>query len=113
MAGCWAEFPGQHRPAPDFSESARYAIVDGPELDPADPPELPLEGRATYTGSSGGLYAYSAGSDWGDDEGVHVLDEYEGTITLTADFSNGTLSGCVGCVGGLVTRRAHFGIFLG
>ena len=113
MAGWWAEFPGQHPPVLDLSESAQYAIVDGPELDPARPPALPLEGQATYTGSSGGLYAYSAGSDWGDDEGAYVVDEYEGTITLAADFSNGTLSGCVGCVGDLVTRRAHFGIFLG
>ena len=71
-----------------------------------------LKGQATYIGSSGGLYRYTAG----DDEGARVIDEYEGTITLTADFANGTLSGCVGCVGcvgDLVTRRAHFGVFLG
>ena len=113
MAGWWAQFPGQHLPELSFSDSVQYAIVDGPEIDPADPPELPLEGQATYIGSSGGLYAYTAGTDWGDDEGARVLDEYEGTITLVADFANGTLSGCVGCVGDLVTRRAHFGIFLG
>ena len=113
MAGWWAQFPGQHLPELDFSGSEQYGIVDGPEIDPANPPELPLEGQATYIGSSGGLYAYTAGADWGDEEGARVLDEYEGTITLTADFANGTLSGCVGCVGDLVTRRAHFGIFLG
>ena len=113
MAGWWAQFPGQHLPDLDFSGSEQYAIVDGPEIDPANPPELPLEGQATYIGSSGGLYAYTAGADWGDDEGARVIDEYEGTITLTADFANGTVSGCVGCVGDLVTRRAHFGIFLG
>ena len=42
-----------------------------------------------------------------------MIDEYEGTITLTADFADATLSGCIGCTGDLVTRRAHFGIFLG
>ena len=42
-----------------------------------------------------------------------MLDEYEGVVTLTADFADGTLSGCIGCTGDLVTRRAHFGIFLG
>ena len=113
MAGWWAQFPGQHFPDLDFSESEQYAIIDGPEIDPSDPPRLPLEGQATYTGQAGGLYAYAAGSDWGDAEGSRVIDEYEGAITITADFANGTLSGCVGCVGDLITRRAHFGIFLG
>ena len=113
MAGWWAQFPGQHLPELSFSDSVQYAIVDGPEIDPANPPELPLEGQATYIGSSGGLYAYTAGTDWGAGKGARVLDEYEGTITLTADFAGGTLSGCVGCVGDLVTRRAHFGVFLG
>ena len=35
-----------------------------------------------------------------------------GAITLTADFADGTLSGCIGCVGNHVTQRAHFGNFL-
>ena len=113
MVGWWTQFPGQHLPELNFSNSEQYAIVDSPETDPANPPRLPLDGQATYIGSSGGLYAYAAGPDWGEDEGARVIDEYEGTITLTADFANGTLSGCVGCVGDLVTRRAHFGIFLG
>ena len=113
MAGWWAQFPDQHYPELDFSMSEQYAIVDGPEIDPAAPPELPIEGRATYVGPAGGLYAYEPGSDWGEDEGAYVLDEYEGEISITADFADATLSGCVGCVGGLITRRAHFGIFLG
>lgn len=29
------------------------------------------------------------------------------------DFATNTLSGCIGCTGDLITRRAHFGIFLG
>ena len=87
--------------------------MDGPEIDPATPPDLPLEGRATYAGQAGGLYAYVLGSDWGKDEGAYVIDEYEGAITMTADFAKASLSGCIGCEGDLATRRAHFGIFLG
>lgn len=113
MAGWWAQFPGQHLPELSFRDSVQYAIVDGPETDPAAPPELPLEGEATYTGQAGGLYTYVAGSDWGEDEGAYVIDEYEGVITITADFADATLSGCIACTGDLVTRRAHFGIFLG
>ena len=113
MAGWWAQFPGQHLPDLSIEDSAQYAIVDGPELDEAVPPELPLEGQATYIGQAGGLYVYEPGSDWGEDEGTYVIDEYEGAITITADFAGGTVSGCIGCEGDLVTRRAHFGIFLG
>ncbi len=113
MAGWWAQFPDQHLPKLSFRDSDQYAIVDGPEIDPASPPELPLEGQATYTGQAGGLYTYVPGSDWGEDEGATVIDEYEGVITITADFADATMSACIGCAGDLVTRRAHFGIFLG
>ena len=113
MAGWWAQFPGQRYPDLDFAESIQYAIIDGPEIDPAAPPRLPLQGQATCTGQAGGLYAYALGSDWGEAEGAYVVDEYEGEITITADFADGALSGCIGCIGDLVTRRAHFGIFLG
>ncbi|MCY3702861.1 MAG: hypothetical protein OXG16_09290 [Rhodospirillales bacterium] len=113
MAGWWAQFPGQHVPELSFRDSAQYAIADGPETDPSSPPDLPLEGQATYTGQAGGLYTYLAGSDWGEDEGAYVIDEYEGVITIAADFADATMSACIGCSGDLVTRRAHFGIFLG
>ena len=113
MAGWWAQFPGQHLPDLSFRDSIQYSIVDGPELDLSAPRQLPVEGQAAYVGQAGGLYTYEAGSDWGEDEGAFVIDEYQGTVTLTADFADGTLRGCIGCVGDLVTQRAHFGIFLG
>ena len=113
MAGWWAQFPGQHYPDLSFRDSIQYAIVDGPELDLSTPPQLPLAGQATYLGPAGGLYAYVPGSDWREHEGSYSIDEYEGAITITADFADSTLSGCIGCVGDLVTRRAHFGVFLG
>ena len=113
MAGWWAQFPGQHLPDLSFRDSIQYSLVDGPELDLSAPRLLPVEGRAAYVGQAGGLYTYEAGSDWGEDEGAYVIDEYEGEIAIAADFADGTVSGCIGCTGDLVTRRAHFGIFLG
>ena len=113
MFGWWAQFPDQHPPDLSFKKSIRYAIIDGPELDHGIVPQLPIEGTATYAGPAGGLYTYVAGSDWGENEGAFVIDEYQGTVTLTADFADGTLRGCIGCVGDLVTQRAHFGVFLG
>ncbi|MDE0240925.1 MAG: hypothetical protein OXI95_14550 [bacterium] len=107
MAGWWAEFPDQHLPELSFARSERYAIVDGPELDPAFPPDLPLQGQATYVGPAGGLYSY------GTEEAGYVIDEYEGIATLTAYFGARTIGGCIGCVGDLITRRAHFSVFLG
>ena len=112
VAGWWAEFPDQ-KPPLSLRGSERYAIIDGPSLDHSVAPQLPVDGTATYAGPAGGLYAYEAGSDWGENEGEFVLEEYQGTITLTADFQDGTLKGCIGCVGDLVTQRAHFGVFLG
>ena len=99
MAGWWAEFPGQHLPELSFEGSIRYGIVDGPEIDPANPPALPTEGQATYVGQAGGIYSYAPGTDRGEDERVAVLDEYFGTVTLAANFSDGTLSGCIGAPG--------------
>ena len=96
-----------------FDGSERYALIDGPELDHGVVPQLPADGTATYAGPAGGLYSYVAGTDWGANAGAFVIDEYQGTVTLTADFADGTLKGCVGCVGDLVTQRAHFGVFLG
>ena len=113
MAGWWAEFPDQHPPYLSTRDSDQYAIVDGPEMDPASPPRLPATGQATYAGQAGGLYVYIPGSDWGEAEGARQLEEWEGTMTLTADFTDGTLRGCVGCVGEITTGRAHFGVFLG
>lgn len=68
---------------------------------------LPVQGRASYVGQTGGLYRYL--SPGGGDEDI-VTEEYQGTITIAADFAEGTLQGCVG---DLVSRREHFSNFLG
>ena len=109
MAGWWAQFHGQRYPDLSLEDSTQYAIVDGPEIDTSAPPELPPAGQATYAGPAGGLYTYIPGND----PDAQVVDEYEGTITIEADFASATLRGCIGCVGDLVTRHAHFGVFLG
>lgn len=111
--GWWAQFRDQHPPELSLSNADRWAIVDGPELDHGVVPLLPVDGTAGYEGQAGGLYSYSFGSDWGDNQGDFVIEEYQGTVTLTADFADGTLKGCIGCVGDLVTQRAHFGVILG
>ena len=111
-AGWWVQFPDQ-KPPVSFRNSQPYSIIDGPALDHGVLPQLPVEGTATYAGPAGGIYTYEAGSDWGENEGEFVLEEYQGMIVLTADFADGTLKGCIGCVGDLVTQRAHFGVFLG
>ena len=111
--GWWAEFPGQHPPVLSLRESLQYAIVDGPELDHGHPPELPVDGTARYDGQAGGLYSYLPGGDAGENGDGYVIEEYEGQLTLTADFGDRTVRGCIGCAGDLVTRRAHFGVILG
>ena len=109
MAGWWIQFPGQHPPELSLADSVQYVIVDGPEIDPANPPALPPAGEATYTGNAGGVYVYVPEGD----QDAAVVDEYLGTITLSANFADRTLSGCIGCIGDLSTRRAHFGVVLG
>lgn len=110
MAGWWAEFPDQSPPDLDLRQYAGYAILDGPELDARFPPDLPPEGQATYLGQTGGLYGYLPP---GGGEQDFLIEEYEGIITISTDFAERTLHGCVGCVGDLVSRRAHFSYFLG
>jgi len=111
--GWWAEFVGQHPPRMSLADAERFALVDGPELDHGIVPEVPVEGTATYLGQAGGLYRYVPGGEPGEDIDNIVLEEYQGTLTLTADFFDGTVKGCIGCIGDLVTQRAHFGIILG
>ena len=113
MAGWWAYFPDQQPPELSLRDSEQFAIIDGPELDHGVVPQLPVDGTATYAGPAGGLYAYQAGGDSGENEEDYVLEEYQGTVTLAVDFTDGTLKGCIGCVGALVTERAHFGAILG
>ena len=114
--GYWLHFPGE-RPDGYFwrftPENAKnYPFFDGPEFDPSDPPLLPVSGQATYFGQAQGLYSYQpGGGGTGLDEPVGVA-EFTGTLMLTADFEDNTLSGCLGCIGDIETERFSWHIAL-
>ena len=55
----------------------------------------------------GGFFRYRYGSDWTDVEAPVDVEEFTGTIAITADFSDHTLQGCIGCVGDLELEREH------
>ena len=69
------------------------AFVDGPEID--GPATTPVSGRASYVGQAGGMYTYLK-------SGHSEIGEFAGDVQITADFDTNTISGCVGCVSGIV-----------
>ena len=101
-AGWWLVYP-PGAPIRAFQSATRGVFIDGPELDPANPPELPLSGTATYLGGAGGLYTYNYGREWGDFAGTSEHTEFAGTISLTADFAGRRITGCMGCAGVIET----------
>ena len=110
-AGYWIHYPS-HPPSHATVEAAGF--IDGPEIDPASHPQLPMQGQATYSGFAGGTYFYLYGTDWGEYlAGTYGVEEYAATVTLTADFSANTLSGCIGCQGDIEIRRSHLHALLG
>ena len=101
-AGWWLAYPPDV-PFWEFESATRGVFLDGPELDPAHPPDLPLTGTATYAGGSGGLYTYNYGRNWSDLAGSSEYTEFQGPIVLTADFGIKRLTGCLGCLGPIET----------
>ena len=101
-AGWWLVYP-PGAPYHAFDAATRGVFIDGPELDPATPPDLPLTGTATYVGSAGGLYRYEYGRDWGELAGASEFTEFSGRMSLTADFGQNRLTGCLGCPGPIET----------
>ena len=57
------------------------------------------ESQARYVGDGGGVAQYEFGSSWGDLAGEYALGEYEGVMSVVADFDAGTVSGCLGASG--------------
>ncbi len=105
-AGWWLHFP------PGLSyrnrrEAETGVYMDGPELDLSNPPDLPVAGKAAYVGATGGVYRYQPPG------GEFEEHEYGAVINLTADFSDGTISGCVGCVGEIETQQLYLYRLLG
>ena len=101
-AGWWLVYPPDV-PVQAFESATRGVFLDGPELDPAEPPDLPLTGTATYVGGAGGLYTYNYGRDWSELAGSSEFTEFEGPLSLTADFDRSRLTGCLGCPGPIET----------
>ena len=101
-AGWWLVYPPDV-PFRAFEAAARGVFLDGPELDPAAPPDLPVAGTASYVGGMGGLYTYNYGRAWGALAGTAEVTEFNGPVALTADFGQNRLAGCLGCLGPIET----------
>lgn len=92
---------------PDPGNVERAIFIDGPEIDSGAPPTMPVTGQARYAGGAGGVVQYVYGADWGDLAGDYALGEYTATMTVVADFGDGTIAGCLGCVGDIEPERRH------
>ena len=105
--GYWLRYPAPLEwPFPPFAEAERRPFLDGPEIDPSEPPRLPVAGTATYAGRMGGRFTY--GREGTGMDAPFVAKEFEGTATITADFGDGTLSACLGCIGDIeIDERAE------
>ena len=77
------------------------AFIGGSEFSNS-PATLPASGTATFRGRSSGMYTFYYGPAWAvfdpvlpgtQDSGI-----YTGIATLTANFANNTIEGCVGCL---------------
>ena len=86
----------------DFEIDSAGAFVDGPELSLSNRSTMPIQGTASYIGAALGLYGAEYGSDApGRQVGETQIGLFNGDVALTADFSAGTIGGCVGCNGGI------------
>ena len=93
--GYWLHFSGDVLGS-NFTVDEAGAFVDGPEIDIANRPTMPSQGSATYLGEAEGLYGgYDASS------GESEIGLFNGDMELTADFSAGTIGGCIGCGSGV------------
>lgn len=103
MFGEWIQLlPVAEGAERDWDDVEVYGIVDGTEIDPAHPPDLPVSGTADYAGVIGGTYSLRRGEE-------RIFDQYEGTATFSVDFAANAVTGCMGCTGDLLTRPvSHF-----
>ena len=113
LAGWWLHFPGLHPPALPVSQAEDGLFIGGPEFGSSDTFHMPIKGEATYSGGAGGVYIYEYGANWGNLAGSEATEEYGATLTLTADFANRTVRGCLGCAGDINVERTHLRTILG
>ena len=91
--GYWMRADGLGTTSASFEMGA---FVDGPEIS-GTPPTLPDTGTASYTGPAQGFYHHVYRGNPLVPEGTQEIGEVAGTITLTVDFANNLINGCVGC----------------
>lgn len=99
--GVWLHIAGQNllSTAPTVTSGDMGAFVDGPELR-LPPANLPGTGTARYEGYAGGSYAVQYGTGLaGVAPGSTEFGGFDAVATLTADFADNTISGCIGCKG--------------
>ncbi len=105
--GWWAHFPtGVSRR--NVEEAKTGVFIDGPEIDPSNPPDMPVVGEATYAGSVGGVYQYNYGSGWDELEGRSQYTEFGAVIGLRVNFADGTVQGCIGCTGDIEIQAGEY-----
>ncbi len=104
--GYWLHIAGQNLLAatPTVTGVEMGAFVDGTAI--RSQPDLPDDGTATYVGSAGGFYVAQYGSALANIEevapGSTEIGEFEAPASLTANFADNTISGCIGCDGDTV-----------
>ena len=89
--GYWLHFSGDVLGS-NFTVDEAGAFVDGPEVSITNRPTMPSQGLATYLGEAEGLYASHDASS-----GESEIGLFNGDMELTANFSAGTIGGCIGC----------------
>ena len=92
--GYWMRGNGINTSSSSFEMGA---FVDGPEI--SGPTTLPALGTASYQGTAQGFYHHTYGTRTSANipTGTQEIGEVTGTITLSVDFGNRTIDGCVGC----------------
>lgn len=104
--GVWTQISGLSGTGQslDFESAETFAFIDGPELSPTAPPDLPGGGAARYAGFAQGFYATEYGTNPATPAitaGSTEAGNFVSTIQLTADFGARTIAGCMGCQSGI------------
>ena len=107
--GWWSVFPQNEEEVDLFTADALTYFVDGPEIDPANPPVLPATGTATYDGISSGLFQYLEAVGYARH---YMFSEFLAPVQLTADFDAGIVRGCIGCTGEITAGEVHIASLL-
>ena len=95
--GYWLRSDGNpYEPGVEFEAGA---FVDGPEIDPANPPTLPSSGTASYSGEAQGVYHYQYGPENGELANAVEIGQYVQPFSMTVNFADASISVCGACTG--------------